>query len=402
MKTLQLTARTIDAAREPGHYGDGSGLYLQISDYGTRSWVFRYKLNGKAHEMGLGSVNTFSLKEARERARAARQLLADGIDPIQAKREKRATALADEAKRITFEEASCLYIRAHEKAWEKRHRDQWQASLEQHAFPVLGKLTVDAIELPHVRRVLEPMWNDKTETASRVRKRIERVLAWATVGGFRQGDNPARWDGHLAEMLPSRAKLQAVQHMAAMPFAELPAFMADLTEREGITARALAFTILTAARTGEIVGATWDEIDLKEKVWIIPAARMKAGRDHRVPLSAHAVELLEKLPRSEGGRVFPIHSMSMVRLLHKTHDGLTVHGFRSTFSDWCRERTNYPRDVVEMALAHAIKDRTEAASRRGDALEKRRRLMGDWARYCSSPVQVEGKVVPLHGSGTST
>jgi integrase len=399
MKTLQLTARTVDAAKEPGHYGDGSGLYLQVSDYGTRSWVFRYKLNGKAHEMGLGGVNTFTLKEARERARAARQLLADGIDPIQARKEKRDAKRAAEGKRITFEEAARLYISAHEAAWSKRHRDQWQATLEQHAFPVLGKLTVDAIELPHIRRVLEPMWNEKTETANRVRKRIERVLAWATVGGFRQGDNPARWSGHLAEMLPSRAKLQAVQHMAAMPFAELPAFMADLHKRADITARALEFTILTAARTGEIIGATWDEIDLKEKLWTIPGSRMKSGRSHRAPLSERAVEILESL-HNEGGRIFPINNMKMVRMLHTMREGLTVHGFRSAFSDWCRERTNYPRDVVEMCLAHLIKDKSEAAYRRGDALEKRRRLMDEWGRYCNSPAQTSGEVLPLHGTAS--
>jgi integrase len=397
VKTLQLTERTVKSLREPGYYGDGSNLYLQISAYGTRSWVFRYKLNGKAHEMGLGSVNTFTLKQARERARAARQLLADGVDPIQAKRQKRATKLAADAKRITFSEAASLYISAHEKAWSRRHRDQWQASLERHAFPVLGKLTVDAIELPHIRRVLEPMWNEKTETANRVRNRIGRVLAWATVGGFRQGDNPARWSGHLAEMLPSRAKLQAVQHMAAMPFVELPAFMEDLRKREDITSRALEFTILTAARTGEIIGCTWDEIDLKEKLWTIPGSRMKSGRAHRVPLSDRAAEILENL-HNDGGLVFPINNMRMVRLLHTMREGLSVHGFRSTFSDWCRERTNYPRDIVEMALAHAIKDKTEAAYRRGDALEKRRRLMEEWARYCGSPAQTGGEVVSLHGA----
>jgi integrase len=397
MKFKQLNARTVETAKTRGYYGDGSGLYMQVSQQGTKSWVLRYKLDGKAHEMGLGSVNTFTLKEARERARAARQLLADGIDPIQAKRDKRAAKLAADAKRITFGEATTLYMAAHAKAWGKRHRDQWQASLEQHAFPVLGKLTVDAIELPHIRRVLEPMWNEKTETGNRVRNRIERVLAWATVGGFRQGDNPARWSGHLAEMLPSRAKVQAVKHMAAMPFGELPAFMADLHKRADITALALEFTILTAARTGEVLGATWDEINLKEKLWVIPATRMKSKREHRVPLSDRAVEILESL-HNEVGQIFGINSMSMVRLLHTMRDGLSVHGFRSSFSDWCRERTNYPRDIVEMALAHAIKDKTEAAYRRGDALDKNRRLMTEWDRYCSSPAQASGEVVHLHGA----
>jgi integrase len=398
MKTLQLTARTIDAAKEPGHYGDGSGLYLQVSDYGTRSWVFRYKLNAKAREMGLGSVNTFTLKEARERARAARQLLADGIDPIQARKEKRDAKRATEAKRVTFEECARLYIEAHGAAWRsERHRKQVLASLEADAFPILGKLNADEIELPHILRVLEPIWKKKTETASRLRGYVEHVLDWATVRNYRKGDNPARWDGHLSEVLPSRQKLQAVKHLAALPFDELPDFMSELRERNDLTARALEFTILTAARTGEIVGAKWDEIDLKAAVWTIPAERMKANRPHRVPLNKPAVALLEKLPRGEDGRIFPIHNMRMVRMLHAMRGDITVHGFRSAFSDWARESTHYARDVVEMSLAHTVRDKTEAAYRRGDALEKRRRLMEEWARYCSSPAQTSGEVVLLHG-----
>jgi integrase len=399
MKFKQLTARAVNSATERGYYGDGSGLYLQISKYGTKSWVFRYKMHGRSREMGIGPLNTFTLAEARERARTARQRVKDGIDPIQAKREKQAVKLAAEAKRITFEEAAGLYIDAHKAAWSKRHVAQWRSSLEQHAFPILGKLTVDAIELPHIRRVLEPMWNVTTETASRVRLRIERILAWATVGGFRTGDNPARWTGHLAEMLPSRAKLQAVKHLAAMPFGDLPDFMSKLRNRDDLTSRALEFTILTAARTGETLGATWDEIDLKAAVWTVPDERTKSGRMHRVPLSKRAVEILELSPHGDNSRIFPIPTMKMVRMLRNMHNSYTVHGFRSTFSDWARERTHYARDVVEMCLAHAIKDKTEAAYRRGDALDKRRRLMNEWDRYCSSPApSLVAKITPIGAS----
>ena len=397
MKTLQLTARTVNSATRPGHYGDGSGLYMQISAFGTKAWVFRFMLHGRSREMGLGSLNTFTLKEARERARAARQLVADGIDPIEARRERKSAALAATAKRITFEEAAGQYIVAHEKAWRnERHRKEWRATLAAYASPVLGKLPVADIELPHVLKVLQPIWDTKTETASRVRARIERVLGWSTVRGYRTGENPARWSGHLSELLASRPKLKPVKHLAALPYKELPGFMAELAAEGDIAARALEFTILTAARTGEVTGATWDEIDLKDKVWTIPAERMKSGRPHRVPLSDCAIGLLEQLPRSPG-RIFGIHSMAMLRLLRSMHDdGITVHGFRSSFSDWARERTAYPRDVIEMSLAHAIKDKTEAAYHRGDALEKRRRLMEEWARYCSAPA-VKGGVVSLHG-----
>jgi integrase len=398
VKTLQLTARTVSNATERGYYGDGSGLYLQISKYGTRTWVFRYTLHGRRREMGLGSVNTFSLKQARERARAARQLLADGVDPIEARREKRDAARAAAAKHITFEEASNQYIAAHEKGWRnERHSKIWLATFKDYVFPVLGKLPVDAIELPHILKVLEPIWHEKTETASRVRARIERVLAWCTVRKYRSGENPARWGGHLSEMLPSRPKLQPVKHLEALPFTELPAFMAELHGKDDTAARALEFTILTAARTGEVVGARWDEIDPSAKVWTISGERMKSGKPHRVPLTKRAFDLLGE---QREGLIFGIHSMSMLRLLRSMRDdSITVHGFRSTFSDWARERTAYPRDVIEMALAHTIRDKSESAYRRGDALDKRRRLMSEWERFGTSPIiQHDAEITPIGGA----
>ena len=327
MKNRQLTARTVSSAKEPGYYGDGSGLYLQISDYGTRSWVFRFMLHGRSREMGLGSLNTFSLKEARERARGARQLLADGVDPIEARREKRGADCAATAARITFEDAAAQYVAAHGDAWRNaRHRAQWLSSLAAHAFPTIGKLPVDAIDLPHVLKVLEPIWKTKTETASRVRARMELILAWAMVRKYRRGDNPARWDGHLAAMLPSPQKLKKVKHLAAMPFDQLPAFMADLRAKEGVLARALEFTILVGSRTGEVVFADWSEITLKEATWTIRPERMKSGREHVVPLSKRAIELLGS---PSEGRIFgSLHSMSLLRFLQTMKPDLTVHGFK--------------------------------------------------------------------------
>ena len=396
MKNRQLTARAVSSAKEPGYYGDGSGLYLQISDYGTRSWVFRFMLHGRSREMGLGSLNTFSLKEARERARAARQLLADGVDPIEARREKRGAERAATAARITFEDAAAQYVAAHGDAWRNaRHRAQWLSSLAAHAFPTIGKLPVDTIDLPHVLKVLEPIWKTKTETASRVRARMELILAWATVRKYRRGDNPARWDGHLAAMLPSPQKLKKVKHLAAMPFDQLPAFMADLREKEGVSARALEFTILVGSRTGEVVFADWSEIKLKEATWTIPSERMKSGKEHVVPLSSRAIELLGSAGE---GRIFgSLHSMSLLRFLQTMRPDLTVHGFRSTFRDWAGDRTNYARDVIEAALAHSLKDKTEKAYRRSSAIEKRRRLMEEWARYCEMPARV-ATVTPIRSA----
>jgi integrase len=402
VKSCQLTTRKIETAKKPGYYCDGAGLYLQVSKYGTKSWAYRFMLNGRSREMGLGSIATFTLKEARERARECRQLVAKGIDPIEERKAKRDAAQVQEAARITFQQAAEQYMSAHSSSWKNgKHRDQWKTTLESYAYPVMGKLPVDAIDLPHVLKVLEPIWHTKTETASRLRGRIERILAWATVRKYRRGENPARWTGHLSEMLPSKQKIRKARHLPALPFAELSAFMAELQKRQRISARALEFTILTAARTSEVIGAKWAEV--ADGLWTVPGERMKGGKEHAIPLSKRAVEILENLPR-ESDYVFPgarhgarIGSTAMLELLRGMKgDGLTVHGFRSTFRDWAGDQTNFAREVIEAALAHRLKDKAEAAYRRSDALEKRRRLMEAWARYCNSPA-AKGEVVVLHG-----
>ena len=402
----KLSPIKVARVKMKGRYGDGQGLWLQVSEQGQKAWLFRYMLNGRAREMGLGALHTVSLQEARARARQARQVLLDGFDPIDVKHEARKAARLERARAVTFKQCADDYVMAHSGAWKNvKHKGQWQATLDTYAHPLIGDLPVASIDTTLILKILRPIWQDKPETASRLRGRIERILSWATVQHFRHGDNPARWRGHLDALLPAKAKVRAVKHPPALPFAELPSFMAELRNRESLSARALEFTILTASRTGEAIGARWNEIDTKAKVWTIPPERMKAGRPHRVPLSNRVLAILETLPRDRSGFVFPgasagkpMSNMAMLELLRGMNgDGLTVHGFRSTFSDWARERTNYPRDVIETALAHTIKDKSEAAYRRGDALEKRRRLMEEWARYCSSPVQATGKVLALHG-----
>ena len=392
MKHNVLTVRQVETAKGPGRLADGMGLYLQISQFDTKAWVYRYDIGGKTREMGLGSARAVSLKLAREMARECREHLLRGDDPIEIRRAKRDRVRAAAAKRKTFAECADAYIAAHGDGWgNDKHRVQWRKTLEDHAFPVMGKLPVDAIDLSHVLAVLEPIWRDKTATASRLRGRIERVLAWATVRGYRKGENPARWRGHLKEMLPAESRIQKVRHHPALAVDELPAFMADLRQVNYISARALEFTILTAARTGEAIGARWDEIDFTTGVWSIPDSRMKAGQAHEVPLSGRVLELLASLPRS-GVYVFPgvragcsLSKNAMLELLSKMKCKGTVHGFRSTFRDWAGDRTHFARDVIEHALAHQIKDKAEAAYRRTAALEKRRKLMEAWAQFCSAP-----------------
>lgn len=396
----KLSATEVAKKTTPGRYGDGGGLYLQVSSYGSKAWVFRYMLDGKARHMGLGSVDTFSLKEARERARQARQLVTDGNDPIEIKRAKRSTSLAATAKRMTFKEAAERFIKDKGDAWRSPvHRQQWTNTLATYAEPIIGNLSVAEIETAHIVKVLEPIWREKTETASRLRGRIETVLNWATVHGLRAGENPARWRGHLQNLFPAKGK--GVGH-AALPYAALGGFMARLREREGVSARALEFTILTAARTGEVIGAKWDEFDLDAKVWTIPVERMKAKKEHRVPLSARAVEILKALPR-EGEYVFPgarakkpLSNMAMSELLKGMIPAkeATVHGFRSTFREWAGEMSAHPREVIEHALAHQLADKAEAAYQRGTLFPKRIRLMDDWAKFCATNAPV-GNVVGI-------
>lgn len=390
---MALSIKRIAAiGQKVGRYRDGNGLLLQVAPGGSRSWLFRYERAGRERAMGLGPLHTTSLEEARELARAARRQLLAGIDPLEARAAERARLALEAARTISFEQATRQYFDQHEKKWRSRKtRDQFLSSLRMYAFPKIGQLPVAAIDTGLVLKVVEPIWQDKTTTANRVRGRIEAVLDWATVRGYRSGDNPARWAGHLAEVLPARGQIARVIHHPALPFVELPAFLALLRDREGIAARGLEFTILTAARTGEVIGARWSEII--DATWTIPAGRIKGGREHRVPLSDRALEILQALPRERGNpHVFigtragtGLSSMAMPAVLARMgKDDITVHGFRSTFRDWAAERTGYANHVVEMALAHSVGNKVEAAYRRGDLFEKRRQLMELWAKYCST------------------
>jgi integrase len=403
----RLTARQVMTARpEDGRrlsmLADGGNLYLQATlgkGYTVRrSWVFRYELDGRRHDLGLGSLDTINLLEAREKARLLRQQLVDGIDPFEAKRQakkERLAKLAAEARAMTFRQCAEACMKSHQAGWKNaKHAAQWRSTLETYAYPVLGDLAVDDIATAHIVRVLEPIWKDKPETASRVRGRIEKVIGWATVRGFRSGDNPARWRGHLQELFAAKSRVRPVEHHAALPYTDLPAFMADLRSRNSLSAHALEFTVLTAVRTGETIGATWDEIDFAAKTWTIPAVRMKAGKAHKVPLSDRAADILASAPR-EGEHIFPLSNMAMLELLRGMRPGTTVHGFRSSFRDWAAERTSYPNHVAEAALAHTIGDKVEKAYRRGDLFEKRRRLMADWATWCSRPVPAGATVTSI-------
>ena len=389
---------------------DGYGLWLQVSSFNTKSWLLRFRLDGKDDSMGLGPLNTTSLAKARERAQKARDLLAEGINPRETRDAVRRQKKVEAAKAMTFKDCADTYVAANRGGWKNdKHAAQWAATFNEtkrgkHVFPaataVINDLPVSAIDTGLVRKVLEPIWYETPETASRVRGRIERVLAWATVAEYRKGDNPARWTGHLKELLPPKTKLAAVVHHDAVPYRDMPAFMAALRAKKGASARALEFAILTAARTGEAIGAKWAEIDLDAKLWTIPAGRMKAAREHRVPLSDRVLAILETLP-AEGEYVFagareskPLSNMALLELMRGMRGkGATVHGFRSTFRDWAAEQTSYPHEMCEIALAHAVGNKVEAACRRGDMMEKRRRLMADWAEYCERQPADRGGVV---------
>jgi integrase len=397
----RLTALMVEKTKAPGVYGDGGGLYLRVTGRGTKSWFYRFMLDGKARWMGLGPVHTIGLSEARGKATDCRRLRLEGIDPIEARKSARSKARLEAANAITFSDAATRYIKSHRAGWRNaKHAAQWSATLETYAYPVVGALPVQAIDTALVLRVLEPIWTTKTETASRLRGRIEAILDWTRVQGYREGDNPARWRGHLAKLLPARAKVRKVTHHAALRYAEIGTFMAALRGRQGVAARALEFTILTSARTGEVLGARWGEIDVTEGLWTIPAERTKPEREHRVPLSNRASAIIKEMQSLQAAdeqydgtalvfpdarRGTPLANDAMLRVLALMgRDDLTVHGLRSTFRDWAAERTNFPREAAEMALAHAVGDATELAYRRGDLFEKRKRLMEAWATYCGA------------------
>ena len=382
----------VSRLNDPGlHFVGGvAGLALQVLPTGGRTWILRATIGGKRRDMGLGGFPDVTLAGAREAARKARELIRDGKDPIVEARAAASALRASRAKDVTFEEAARSYIAAHEAGWRNaKHAQQWQNTLATYAYPVIGSLLVRDVEVAQVLAILEPIWTTKTETATRLRGRIEHVLDWAIARGHRDSLNPARWRGHLDKLLARPSKVAAVEHHAALPFTQLGSFMGRLRVAKGTGARALEFAILTAARSGEVRGATWAEIDLNAAIWTVPGNRMKMGRQHRVPLSPPAIALLKALPRMAGtDLVFPaprggsLSDMTLTAVVRRMNVIAVPHGFRSSFRDWTSERTNYPRDVAEMALAHAIGDKVEAAYRRGDLFQKRRRMMSDWAIFC--------------------
>lgn len=390
----KLTQLQITRLKDPGLYGDGAGLWLNVTEGGSKSWVLRYTLAGKERRAGLGPFPEVSLAEAREAAVNFRRQIRNGQDPVEEKRKAKAAAQAEQAKSVTFDWCAEKYIAAHKPSWKNpKHGDQWTNTIATYVSPIIGSTAVDRIETAHIMRVLEPIWSTKAETASRVRGRIESILSWAAVRKFRSGENPARWKGHLDSLLPARKKIARVQHHPALPWQDMSTFMAELKQQAGVGALALQFTILTAARSGEVRGMTWDEVNLDDAVWIIPGKRMKAGRDHRVPLSTHAKAILttmEELKLGDTDVVFPsvrdrkpLSDMALTAVLKRMgRTDITVHGFRSTFRDWAAEVTHYPREMAEMALAHTVSDQVEAAYRRGDMFEKRRKMMADWDAFC--------------------
>jgi integrase len=398
----RLSALKVSKISKQGMYSDGAGLYLQVTATSAKSWVYRFTLYGRAREMGLGSFNVYSLAEAREKAAAARKLKSDGIDPIEHRNAQRTAARLEVAKAITFAECATAYIAAHEAGWKNaKHRYQWRQTIDSYINPTIGKLPVSAVDTGLVLKLLQKIWLTKPETAGRVRSRIENILGWATVREFRSGDNPARWRGHLDQLLAPQNKVRKVEHHPAMPYEDVSAFIAELRKQNGIAAQALEFVILTASRTGEAINAKWGEIDMSAKIFAVPADRMKSGRPHRIPLSVAAIAILNSLRPlapikagspdpdapifASGKRGVPISNMAMLQLLRRMgHSDTTVHGYRSTFRDWARECTNFPRDIAEEALSHVLSDKTEAAYRRGDALEKRRLLMDAWAKFATA------------------
>jgi integrase len=404
MKLSKLSAAKVEKTTKAGMYGDGGGLWLQVRAPHVKSWIFRYSFNGKVRAMGLGPVGTISLADARRRAAEARALLLDGKDPIANRNDERARRKLAAANAVTFRECASAYIQQHKAGWRNaKHAEQWTSTIATYAEPVFGALPVQSVDTGLVMRVLQPIWTTKPETAVRVRGRVEKVLDWAKVQGYREGENPARWRGHLEALLPKKSKVARVEHHAALPYRQTSDFMAELRKQEGTAACALELAILTAARRGEVIGARWDEIDWHEALWTISAERTKTHKEHRIPLAPAAVAVLEKMRgRAEGEFVFPgakpgawLSDSAMSRLLERMgRYDITVHGFRSAFRDWAAEQTAFPREAAEMALGHAVGSQVEAAYRRGDLREKRRKLMEAWAAYCAAPAK-GGKVVQM-------
>ena len=415
----RLTALRVEKLRgeespRPGMYADGGGLYLRVTPEGARNWVLRYMIDRRPRWMGLGPLSLYGLADARAHALDARRKRHEGIDPIEARRAERARQKLEAAKAITFKQCAELYIASHRAGWRNdKHAAQWPTTLSTYAYPSIGALPVQSVDTGLVLKVLEPIWRTKPETASRLRGRIESILDFAKVRGYRDSENPARWRGHLAKLLPTRSKVRAIEHHAALPYSELPGFLTVLRGQEGTAARALEFLILTAGRTGEVIGARWNEIDLLDRTWTVPAARMKARREHRVPLSPRAIAILEEMLKVQhndaddpfvfSGRKpqMALSNMAFLMLLRRIKRAdLTAHGFRATYKTWASERTSFQNEIVEAALAHVIGDKVEQAYRRGDLFEKRRRLMQQWATFCIAAPAQQSKtnVTPLRAS----
>jgi integrase len=402
----RLTNKFVESKHQPGMYADGGSLYLRVAESGSKQWIFRYAANGRLRDMGLGAVapRGFTLAQAREKAREARLLRLEGIDPIAHKQARKAALMAADAKAMTFRQCAEGFIKDNEKEWTNAaHHRQWTSTLSTYVYPIIGDLPVAAIDTPLVLKVVKPLWGHKTETASRVRGRIEAILGWATVHHYRSGDNPARWQGLLEHALPAKAKVAKTQHHIALPYTQVGDFMGNLRRDTSAAASCLEFIVLTAARLAEATGAMWSEINLDARTWTVPAGRMKGGREHKVPLSDAAMAVLEAMRAVRmSDFVFPgmregqsVGSRTIQDLVKQIGGEITVHGFRSSFRDWAAERTNFPREVAEMALAHAIPSAVEAAYRRGDLFDKRKKLMDAWSAYCAKVETDAGKVVAL-------
>ncbi|WP_309960018.1 phage integrase central domain-containing protein [Caballeronia sp. LZ001] len=425
----ELGALAVSRLTEPGFYSVGkvAGLALNVSPTGSRSWILRAMVGGKRRDIGLGAYPAVSLKDAHEKAQAKKDEIVSGIDPVLARKEAASRLRAAQAVEVTFEEAAKRYMNAKAAGWKNaKHRDQWKNTLAEYAYPVIGKMLVRHIHKEHVFQVLEPIWTTKTETASRLRGRIANVLDWAKASGFREGDNPAEWRGNLKHRLSAPSETKGGRNQPALPFERAAEFMIALKDMSGSAARCLEFAILTATRSGEARGATWTEINLKDRVWTIPEGRMKAKKEHRVPLSPAAIELLNAMPRFDDcDLVFPsptlklLSDMTLLAVIKrmngvakikpgheapkpvwfdpKNGDAVVPHGFRSTFRDWVADLTAYPNHVAEMALAHTIGDAVEKSYRRGDLFDKRRHMMDAWAEFLSKPYS-EGVVIPIQRS----
>jgi integrase len=407
-KVREMSAAEIRNLTRPGRHAVGgvAGLLLVVKDTGAKSWILRTKVGKLRRSIGLGGFPDVPLAMAREKARQLKENIISGVDPVE-DRLARARALINvQTKSMVFAEAARMcHAKKIPEFNNEKHAKDWLSSLERYAFPIVGKLPVDEIDLTHILKILKPIWNEKTETATRLRQRIESVLAWATVAGHRSGDNPARWQSHLDAVLPKPSKLRKARHYPALPWQDMGQFMADLRQRQGMGARALEFIILTVVRSGECRMATWDEINLENKTWLIPAARMKMRIEHKVPLSDKAVQLLKDLPRLEDSNyVFfaprggPLSDMSISAVCKRMKVKAVPHGFRSTFRNWAAEATNYPREIPEMALAHRVGNSVELAYMRSDLIVKRAKLMQQWADHCDIISDKSATVTPINMS----